>query len=291
VGPSVMIVGPGRMGLALASALEQAGAVGRLTICGRTPEAPAHPLFTQGRARYVFGLVPLEVDTAALIIAVPDAAVPEIALNMAAHGPALEGCAALHLSGILGTEVLQPLHAQGYAVGSLHPMQRVSHPVSGADQIPGSYVAVTGSSDVWAIARSLMSPLGCRVIKVPEGRKPLVHAATVMASHYLPILLDHSVRFMERSGVSSEDALPALLSLIQSSLRGIEEQGLASAMRGPLTDGDVETIALHLRALDAEDQRLYALLAEELHRLAGPELDERTQVELAALFDRYLGST
>jgi hypothetical protein len=125
VGPSVMIVGPGRMGLALASALEQAGAVGRLTICGRTPEAPAHPLFTQGRARYVFGLVPLEVDTAALIIAVPDAAVPEIALNMAAHGPALEGCAALHLSGIL---VLQPLHAQGYAVGSLHPMQRVSHP-------------------------------------------------------------------------------------------------------------------------------------------------------------------
>jgi predicted short-subunit dehydrogenase-like oxidoreductase (DUF2520 family) len=286
-----MIVGPGRMGLALASALEHAGSVGRLTICGRTPEPPSHPLFTQGRARYAFGLLPPDVDTAALIIAVPDAAVPEIVLNMAAHGPAPERCAAFHMSGILGTELLEPLHAQGYAVGSLHPMQTIGSSFSGAEQIPGSYVAVTGSPDALAIARSLMSPLGCQVIKVPEGRKPLVHAATVMASHYLPILLDHSVRLMERSGVSSEDALPALLSLIQSSLKGIEERGLASAMRGPLIDGDVETIALHLRALDPEDQRLYAFLGEELRRLTGPELDEPAQVELAALFDRYLGST
>ena len=52
----LMIVGPGKLGLALGYALWQADGVDGLEYHGRRPEPPSHPLFTQGVARYVYGL-------------------------------------------------------------------------------------------------------------------------------------------------------------------------------------------------------------------------------------------
>jgi len=275
------------MGLALGAALVNAEAVARLTVFGRRPEPPAHPLFTQGQARYVFGVEPLERDTSAVLLAVPDAVVPEVAFTLAAQGPAPAGCAAFHLSGSLSTEALAPLHAAGYELGAFHPLQAVSNPVSAADRIPGSYIGVTGSPVAITVARDIANGLGCRMFTVPAGRRPLQHAATVLASNYLLPLLDLSARLMERAGVPSEDALPALLPLVRGTLQSIEERGLAASGRGPLVRGDVETVALHLRALDPEDQRLYALFGSELLRLVEAEVDDHTEAALEELFDRH----
>ncbi|HSG07781.1 MAG TPA: hypothetical protein VLA36_05475, partial [Longimicrobiales bacterium] len=86
----ILIVGPGRMGLALGYALVNAEAVRTLTVCGRRPEPPAHPLFVQGLARYVFGLERPENETEAVFLAVPDAVVPEMAHALAGQGQAPE---------------------------------------------------------------------------------------------------------------------------------------------------------------------------------------------------------
>ena len=284
--PSVAIVGPGRMGLALGSALLQTDAIGRLTVFGRRPEPPAHPLFTQGHAEYVFGVEPLAADTSALFLAVPDPLVPEMAHTVAAQGRAPEGCAAFHISGVLSTDVLAPLHAQGYAVGSFHPLQAVAHPVSAADRIPGSYIAVMGAPEAMSVARLLTSAMGSPLIAVPASRRPLFHAATVMASNFLPPLLDLAARLMERAGVTSEEALPALLPLVRGTLSSIEERGLEASVRGPLVTGDVETVALHLRAMEPEDRRLYALFGKELLRLVRSNLDAERGAELHDLFEK-----
>ncbi len=284
---SVTIVGPGRMGLALGAALVDSESVERLTLFGRRPEPPAHPLFTHGQARYVYGVEPLERDTRAVLLAVPDAAVPEVAFSLAAQGPAPDGCAAFHLSGSLSTDVLAPLHGAGFELGAFHPLQAVSNPVRDADRIPGSYIGVTGSPAAIRVARVIANGLGCSIFTVPAGRRPLQHAATVLASNYLVPLLDLSARLMERAGVSADDALPALLPLVRGTLQSIEERGLAASGRGPLVRGDAETVALHLRALDPEDQRLYALFGSELLRLVDSELDDHTQAALAELFDRH----
>jgi predicted short-subunit dehydrogenase-like oxidoreductase (DUF2520 family) len=285
---AVTIVGPGRMGLALGAALVQSEAVERLTVFGRRPEPPAHPLFTQGRARYVFGVEPLERDTTAVFLAVPDAAVPEMAFTLGAQGPSPEGCVAYHLSGSLPTDVLAPLHQAGYELGAFHPLQAVSNPVSAADRIPGSFIAVTGSPLATAVARDLARGLGCEMFTVPANRRPLHHAATVLASNYLLPLLDLSARLMERAGAPPEDALRALLPLVRGTLSSIEERGLKASGRGPLVRGDAETVALHLRALDPEDQRLYALFGSELLRLVETELDDHSHAALAELFDRHV---
>lgn len=282
---SVTVVGPGRMGLALAGALLDSSATREVTIFGRRPEPPSHPLFNQGRARYVFGVEPLARDTAALFLAVPDAVVPEIAYTIAAQGPAPDTCAAFHLSASLPTDVLAPLHPLGYALGSFHPLQVVTHPVSAAHRIPGSYIAVIGSPEATAIARRMASAMGSPIINVPASRRPLFHAATTLAASYLPPLLDLSARLMERAGVTSEEALPALLPLIRGTLESIEELGLEGSIRGPIAEGDVETVALHLRAMEPEDRSLYSVFGAELLRLLGPALDKASSEGLHEQFE------
>lgn len=283
---SVTIVGPGRMGLALGGALVSSGATRSLTVFGRRPEPPSHPLFTQGVARYVFGVEPLAPDSIALFLAVPDAAVPEMAYTVAAQGDAPEGCAAFHVSGSLPTDVLGPLHGRGYALGSFHPLQAVSHPVSAADRIPGSYIAVVGSPEATAVARRLANAMGSRVLSVPAARRPLFHAATVLASNYLPPLLDLAVRLMERAGVAPDEALAALLPLVRGTLDSVGERGLAASVRGPIVAEDLETIALHLRALDEDDRKIYAAFGAQLARLAGPGLDDDVRATILEQFEK-----
>ncbi len=285
---SVAIVGPGRMGLALGYALAHSGEVRSLTVYGRHPEPPPHPLFNEGEARYVFGFEPLDRDTTALLLAVPDEVVPELANMLAQQGRAPEGCSALHLSGALPTDVLEPLYHQGYSVGSLHPLLTVSHSVRGAEQIPGSYFAVTGAPETVAIARRLTSAMGAELMTVPAGRRPLYHAAVVMASSYMIPLLRHSALLMQRAGVSGEEAVRSLLPLVRGTLTAIEEGGIPDSIRGPLARGEVETVALHLRALDPEDRGFYALLGLELLRLDEGAIDPGIKEEMAGLFGRHM---
>lgn len=284
----VIIVGPGRAGLSLGYALVHADAVRQLVVCGRHPEPPAHPLFTQGLAEYVFGIATPEPGTEAVFLAVPDGVVPELAHTLAGHGDAPVGCAAFHLSGVLSTDVLAPLHARGYAVGSFHPLQSLAHPVTAAERIPGSWVAVTGSPQAVSVARRLTSSLGCRVLTVPEAWRPVYHAAAVMASNFLPPLLDAAARLLEQAGVAHEDALPALLPLVRGTLDNVEELGVERAVTGPVARGDMETVELHLRALAPEDRRLYALLGRELTRLAGDKLDQDTRRAFLERFEEEL---
>ena len=284
-----MIVGPGKMGLALGYALLQTEAVSDLTVCGRRAEPPTHPIFTQGIARYVFGLEPPSPTTSAVFLALPDAAVPEMAQALGALGSAPDGAAAFHLSGSMSTEVLAPLYAAGYAVGAFHPLLVVAHPVTAAERLPGSFIAVTGSPAASAVARALAGAIGARTLAVPETWKPIYHAATVIAADLIPTLLDAACRMLERSGVSHEEALPALLPLVKGALANIEESGIERALGGPIAAGDVETVALHLRALDGDERRLYAMLGREVARLVDERLDNETRAALIESFDRELG--
>jgi predicted short-subunit dehydrogenase-like oxidoreductase (DUF2520 family) len=285
---AITIVGPGRMGLALGAALERSGEVRTLTFFGRHPEPPSHPLFLEGRAEYVFGVEPLTRDTSAVILAVPDDVVPQMAFTLSGHGQAPAGCAAFHLSGGLPTDVLGPLHERGYGVGSLHPLVSVPDRSARYDLLHGSYFAVTGSAETIAAARRITAAIEAELITVPAVRRPLYYAAVIMTAASMPPLLALAARLMERAGVAADEALPALLSLVRNSAGAVEERGLAEALPEPLARGDIETIALHLRALDPQDQRLYAVLGTEMLRLTGDAIDEATREALEELYARYL---
>jgi predicted short-subunit dehydrogenase-like oxidoreductase (DUF2520 family) len=272
------------VGLALGYALQQANAVDELVYYGRRPEPPGHPLFVRAAAEYRFGLGPLGAGTEGVLLTVPDDVLPELAHALAAQGPAPAGCAALHCSGALSAELLAPLHARGFAVGSMHPLQAIAHPLTGAERLPGSAFAISGEPEAAAFARRLVASLGGRVLEVAVSRRPAYHAAAVLASNGLAALLAAAGRLLIQSGVPSGDALPALLPLVRGSLANFEELGIAQGLTGPVSRGDLETVRLHLATLSGRDRPLYRALSRELTELASERGDPDFPVdELRAL--------
>lgn len=282
----ILIVGPGRMGLAMGTALTAAGAVRRLIYYGRDVEPPPHPLFTSEtvRAEYRIGPQPVPEETRAVILAVPDSQIAEVAQGLAQMGPAPTGCVALHLAGAISTEPLTPLHAVGYAVGSLHPLQTVADPWTGGDRLVGSAFALGGEPAALATARRLVAALGGRPLVIPSNQRPSYHAAAVFASNYLVTLAATAVRILREVGVDEADALPAILPLMRGTLDNLEDLGLASALTGPIARGDIDTVRTHLARLSPNDRVLYCALGRETLQLAlAAGLDSRRAAELNAL--------
>lgn len=288
----VVIIGPGRMGLALGNALRRGRVVERLIYVGRGLEPPPHPLFDPAdaadpdsvTAEYRVGPVPTPAGTTVLILAVPDSALSEVAYDVAAAGPAPPGCAAFHLSGALSTDVLAPLHNAGYTVGSIHPMQAIADPWQSGDRLFGSAFAIAGEPPALNAARRLVNELEGTTLVIPPGLRPLYHAAAVVASNYMIALLAFAARLLEEAAVEPGDVLPALLPLVRGTLDNLEHLGISSALTGPIARGDADTVRLHLARLSVEDRVLYCRLGLELLRLARTAgLDERRAQELESL--------
>ncbi|MBI4410432.1 MAG: DUF2520 domain-containing protein [Gemmatimonadetes bacterium] len=281
----IVIVGPGRMGLALGAALHQAGEVERLIYHGRTLEPPPHPLFDpEGGAEYRLGPHPVPAGTTIVILAVPDQALAEVAHDLALVATAPPGCVALHLAGALSADVLTPLHSAGYAIGSLHPLQTVADRWSGGDRLFGAAFALAGEPAAIAAGRRLVSALGGRTLLIPPALRPVYHAAAVLASNSLVALAAAAARLLGQAGVAEDDAVPSILPLVRGTLDNLEHLGAPAALTGPIARGDLDTVRLHLARLSREDRALYCALGLETLRLArAVGLDEDKAAELESL--------
>lgn len=292
---NIVIIGPGRMGLALGSALRQVDAVDRLTYFGRAVEAPPHPLFDPHpvggdvdalAAGAEYRTLPAQPppDTTVVILAVPDSALNEVVYDLAMMGHAPAGCVVLHLSGALSTDALEPLHHRGYAVGSMHPLMAVADPWLAGDRLVGAAFAMTGEPAANVAARRIVAELGGTPLTIAAAQRPLYHAAAVMASNYLVALIGAAVRMLGQAGVEEEDALRALIPLLRGTLDNIGQLGVPAAVTGPIARGDVDTVRLHLARLSEEDRVLYSGLGMELLRLArAAGLDEARAAEIESL--------
>ncbi|HUG42156.1 MAG TPA: DUF2520 domain-containing protein [Longimicrobiales bacterium] len=284
----IAIIGPGRMGLALGTALTQARAVEQLVFFGRSQEPPPHPLF-DGESEHVSyrtGVGPLPEGITVLILAVPDDALHGVANEAAMAGHAPPNCVAFHLSGALSTDVLGALHGAGYSLGSLHPLQTVADPWSGADRLRGCSYALAGEPAALATGREIVSALGGRALIVPPTLRPVYHAAAVFASNYVVAAASVVARTLAEAGVSEQDAIAAALPLMRGTLDNIEQLGFGAALTGPVARGDADTVRLHLSRLSTPERDLYSALGRETLRLArATGLDPARADEIEALLD------
>jgi predicted short-subunit dehydrogenase-like oxidoreductase (DUF2520 family) len=206
--------------------------------------------------------------TTVLILAVPDDSLHEVAGEVGRAGPAPPGCVALHLSGALSTDVLGPLHAAGYTMGSLHPLQTVADPWSGVERLHGCAYAIAGEPAALLTCRRLVMALDGRPLVNPPALRPLYHAAAVFASNYVLAATATIARTLAEAGISEEDAIAAALPLMRGTMDNVEQLGLGSALTGPVARGDVDTVRLHLSRLSPRERGLYSALGLETVRLA-----------------------
>lgn len=279
------IIGAGRTGLALGLRLHRAHAAGRLTVTGRLAQAPEHPLFAGDPpgAEYRPSIENPPSGMDAVLIAVPDRAIAEVAHRLASID-LLSTIPILHTSGSRSTDILRPLADRGHSVGSVHPLAAIADPVEGADRLAGATWGVEGEGAAAALAERIVAACGGTALRIAPGGKPAYHAAAVFASNYAAALLGVAERLMEQAGVDAADARPALTALAAGAVENVAARGPAQALTGPIVRGDVETVALHLERLSAGERALYCLLGREALRLArSAGLDAAAAERLQAL--------
>jgi predicted short-subunit dehydrogenase-like oxidoreductase (DUF2520 family) len=215
-----------------------------------------------------------------ILITVPDAAVVEVGERLAALN--LEKAPVLHTSGVLDAKALEPIRRLGSPVGSVHPMAAVPRSSKAGERLSGAWFGIEGDVPACDAAESLVEALGGKSLRIPVGAKAAYHASAVIASNFVVVLLSVAERLMEANGVDRTAARAALAALAAGAIANVEDPDPVNALTGPLTRGDAETLALHLRGLSPADRRLYSVLAREalgLARLQGlAEADARRVV-------------
>ena len=208
--PPIAIIGRGRMGTALASALRAAGADVHGPI-GRGESVPAADV---------------------VLLCVPDREIAAAAAVVPA-GP-LVG----HVSASAPLDLLAP-----HERFSLHPLLSV---VGAGAQFAGAYCAIDASSAAALdAARGLAATLGMRVKVVPREQRALYHAAASVASNFLITLEGAAERLASAVGLERE----ALVPLVKASVDNWARQGARAALTGPIARGDVATAARQREAV------------------------------------------
>lgn len=235
--PRLRVIGAGRAGRSLASALNRAGwqVVGLL---GRGDDVRL-----AGRGADL------------VLIATPDAVIAEVA---AAIEPTPEPVVA-HLAGSLGLDVLSA-HPRRAAV---HPLVALPDPERGAERLVGAWFAVAGDP----LAQRVAADLGGRWFELADQDRAAYHAAAVVASNHLVALMGQVHRIAGGIGVPGE----AYLHLAAGALQNVAEVGPAGALTGPVARGDWETVARHLAAIDPSERAAYLAMAAAARRLVSDD--------------------
>jgi len=227
-GPTrIGLVGRGRVGRALASALvaagyEVAGPVGR-------EELPAGE---------------------AILLCVPDREI-EPAARAVAGAAALVG----HTSGATPLSALAPAGAQAFG---LHPL--LSFTGTAPPRFDGAGCAVAGStSAALAFAVSTARRLGMSPFPIDDEQRAAYHAAASVASNFLVTLEASAETLLVETGVDAAAARALLAPLVRSSVEAWAALGPRHALTGPVARGDERTVALQREAVATARPELLAL--------------------------------
>lgn len=269
---AVGVIGAGRAGLSLGLALARAGHVVR--VHGRRAKSVPPPLtLTTGGLPAWLG----EMDV--LLLAVPDDAIAEVASALAAARRVRAGQVVLHLSGALGKEALGALAGSGAAVGSLHPLQTLSDPLTAPERLKGAVATVEGDGRAVEVAATLARGVGMIPVPISAERKPSYHAAAVFASNFVVALAGVAQRLLVSAGLPEDAARKALAALMAGALDNLRAAGLEGALTGPVARGDLETIRRHLQVLKGADAELYRALSRAALDLARQDPERRRAIE------------
>ena len=280
-GPSVAVIGAGRLGQAFAIALQSSrypvvALVARSRQKAEKAAALLQKTFGQGPGKkkptfLAFGANQLGElpETDLVLITTPDDAIRETSQRLSSLWNGRKRSTVLHTSGALSSEALAPLAQKGFQTGSIHPLISISEPVSGAAALRGAFFCIEGTGKAKRLAEAIVRDLGGHSFTIKPENKALYHAAAVMTAPHLTALVDLAVEMLSACGLSKTRAQQVFMPLLESTVNNLKTSNPQQALTGTFARGDIATVRRHLNALSgkelAEALAVYRLLG--LHSL------------------------
>jgi len=91
--------------------------------------------------------------------------------------------------------------------------------------------------------------IGATAVRLTPGSKAAYHAAAVLSAGGFVALLDAIAELGRAAGLDEAGALAVYGGLVEQTLANARALGIRAALTGPMTRGDVGTLARHLEAL------------------------------------------
>ena len=283
----VVVVGAGRLGATLATALTAAGHATTLLVRDAARHAALRRDARWDDVTLVSDLAaspPGDVD----IWTLPDRALPDAPLRDAAAAPV-----ALHAAGSLTAEILRPI--DGVARGVLHPLAACPDPltVSGGAPLNGATFGISGAAAAVTVAERLARDLGGHPLALPPGAQTAYHAAAALTANDLVALLLAAEHVGVHAGLQASTLRRGLVHLARTALDALDrvpdDRPWVDGLTGAVARGDDATLRAHLDVLEPKGRALHAAASVGLTHAAAasnrltPEAVARL---LAALTDR-----
>ncbi|MGD8376478.1 MAG: DUF2520 domain-containing protein [Acidobacteriota bacterium] len=264
--PSYALIGPGRVGRALALGLRAAGwpprrVAGRRAASGRS------------LARRVGAVASVSAAAAArgcdgVLLTVPSSALGEVAERLCRTEERWDGRFVLFASGTADTAELGALTRRGAILSRLHPLLPFAGRPADVGNLAGSTFGIGGDAAAVRVARRMIRDLGARALEVPADARIPYHIAAVLCSNLLVALVAGASGLAARGGASPEAALRALLPLLRATLANLERGSPTAALTGPAARGETGVVAEQRAWLAREGPRDLEAAYRSLSRLA-----------------------
>lgn len=183
-----------------------------------------------------------------VLLTVPDDVLRPLVGGLAETGAWLPGQLAAHTSGAHGIGVLDAAAARGVLPLALHPVMTFTGRPEDLDRLEGAAFGVTALDELRPVAESLVLEMGGEPVWVPERARAQYHAALSLGANHLTTLVNDALGLLDDAGVADPARLVApLLSAALDNVLRLRD----AALTGPVSRGDVDTVALHVRTIAA----------------------------------------
>ena len=176
----------------------------------------------------------------------------------------------VHVSGVHGLEILQPIADAGAQVAALHPMMQFVDASTDVELLKQSYVSCSASQSAHGKASALVELWGAKMITLNPGvDRRQYHLALSLVSNHLTGLMAWANELLVPALGENSSELVAQMAARAVAAASCDDP--LSSLTGPVARGDANTIAQHMQSLNEQQQQRYAGLLLNLQAL----VDER----------------
>ncbi|MBL7187918.1 MAG: DUF2520 domain-containing protein [Phycisphaerae bacterium] len=257
--PALSIVGPGRVGTAIGVlAAEAAWPV--IAIGGRDRDKTSQAARRIGERVRACSMVEAARYGHLVLITVSDDAIEPVCNNIARQNGFNSNSIVVHCSGALSSDILSSARDSCRClVASMHPLQTFATVDSACAKLKGTYCFCEGDKEGLPVIEGLAKRIGIIPVHIHSSSKVLYHAAAVFACNYLVTLMDAAIETANLAKIDHLTAWSAFAPLVVSTIENISEIGPDRALTGPISRGDIRTIAQHIEKLESVEPSLASM--------------------------------